>query len=372
MNTILILGTGNAQVDLIEYCKQRGFTVCTCSNANGDPGQALSDNFELIDISDVPKVIELATRCKADLVYSVGSDVAMPTACAVSEALSLPHFVSSKTALLCNVKSEFRAFLGMDFEGNLPFQVMADANTPILLDYPLIMKPVDSQGQRGVRTVTSHESFLSTFAESMAFSRSGRVILEELIDGPEVSVNTYSVDGRIVFFVLSDRLIWADYPGGLIREHVVPSIVATPKACELIYDLVARVLQKLKILNGPAYFQIKLRGDEPRLIEVTPRLDGCHMWRLLKYYTGIDLLDLTVRHLTGSPPQLESVQATPGTGGLSLGFFCEPPGTLFDPAKHELNDSLWLRWYYQKGDKVKRVNGLLEKCGYHISRLQIP
>lgn len=366
--TVLILGTGNAQVDLFEYCRDARLRTVACSNAAGGPGQRLADGFELIDITDVAGVLGLARRVQPDLIYSVGSDVAMPTVCAVSQELSLPHFVTPETAQLCNQKGDLRAFLGEDFRGNLAFQVVSDPHTPTRLQYPLIMKPVDSQGQRGVRTLTTPDLFASAFAESVGFSRAGQVIIEELVDGPEISVNTYSIDGRCVFCVVSDRLAWTQYPGGIIREHRVPCRATSRLACERTVDLVHRVLDRLSIRNGPAYFQIKLRGEEPKLIEATPRLDGCHMWRLLRYHTGIDLLDWTMRHLQGIPPAARAVRETPGQGALRLEFFCEPPGTRFVQARHSAPDALWLRWYYENGETVRRLNGFQEKCGYHISR----
>ena len=75
---------------------------------------------------------------------------------------------------------------------------------------------------------------------------------------------------------------------------------------EKVKDLVQRVLQKLEIKDGPAYFQIKVVGDEPYLIEVTPRLDGCHMWRLINIYCGVNLLDMSFKQLIG-----ESVSCEP-------------------------------------------------------------
>ena len=366
IDDILILGIGNAQLDLFECCKSAGMRVASCSNTSDGPGFALSDRFEAIDITDVGGVSRYAARVGASLVYSVGSDVAMPTVAAVSEELGLPCFVSSRTAQLCNDKGRLRAHLGPAFAGNLRHQILTSPDEPLKADFPLIVKPVDSQGQRGVRMVRSPAELREHFGAALGFSRSGRVIVEEFVDGPEVSANTYSVAGQVVFLVLSDRLVWPQFPGGIIREHRVPCTATSEAARRQTIALIHRTLVALELRDGPAYFQIKLKADGPRLIEVAPRLDGCHMWRLLQQYTGVDLLALSLGHLRGRTPSLPPVAETAGRGAYRLEFLCEEPRVAFAKSRHRLDQPLFQRWYYQDGQPVKPLNGLFEKCGYQI------
>lgn len=86
---VLILGAGNAQYDAIKYCKEKGFEVYGCSYTDTDKSIPLLDHFEKINIIDVDEVKEYAMKINADIVYSVGSDVAMPTACKVSEQFKI-------------------------------------------------------------------------------------------------------------------------------------------------------------------------------------------------------------------------------------------------------------------------------------------
>lgn len=366
IDDILILGIGNAQLDLFEYCKNAGMRIVSCSNTDDGPGFALSDHFETIDITDAENVVRYAERVGASLVYSVGSDVAMPTISAVSERLGLPHFVTARLATLCNNKGSLRAHLGPGFTGNLRHQVLSGPEEPLSVDFPLMLKPVDSQGQRGVRLIHSPAELRERFGAALGFSRSGRVIVEEYVDGPELSVNTYSVAGQVVFLVLSDRAVWPQFPGGIIREHRVPCVGVSEAAREQTIALVHRTLAALELRDGPAYFQIKLKADGPRLIEVAPRLDGCHMWRLLRQFTGIDLLALSLWHLRGQPPSLPPVTETPGKGAYRLEFLCDAPHGTFEKSRHRVDRPLFLHWYYENGQPVRPLNGLFEKCGYQI------
>ena len=366
MKKILILGTGAPQADLIRACKEREWTVFSCSYRIGDPGEQYADHFEQINITDQCAVMDYAVRNKVDMIYSAGSDVAMPTVFSVSEKLGLPAFCKAETAVICNTKSMLREKLGTAFEGNIPYQTVQNQEDPVTIPYPLMIKPVDSQGQRGVFRVNSHQEYLQKFSESKAHSRRGALILESFIDGEEISVNTFSVNGKLVFFLPSDRVVWDGYSGGLIRKHILPGKWAeSPEALPAIRDLVNRTLRKLEIRNGPAYFQIMMDNQGiPHLIEVTPRLDGCHMWRLIRYSTGVDLMRMTVDALDGKEPAGIEYTVRP----YVTEFFCLAPDTVFSREQFDFRPCDYLEWYYTDGDIVRRMNGYKEKCGYCIYR----
>ena len=148
---LLILGAGNAQIDLIEYAKGIGLEVYVCSYTNTDKGIPLADAFAQINIVDTEKIESYVKENKIDYIYSVGSDIAVPTFCRVAERLNMFHFVSGKTAEICCNKHLMRETLGMDNPFNVPFMVcktLAEAKNADF--YPLMIKPVDSQGQRGI------------------------------------------------------------------------------------------------------------------------------------------------------------------------------------------------------------------------------
>ena len=367
MNKILVLGTGAAQADLIRACKDRGREVYACSYRSGDVGQRYADHFAEINITDAEAIKGYAKANDIDCIYSTGSDIAMPTAFGVSEELGLMSFCSSRTAVICNNKHLLRTELGSDFKGNVPFQCITDKNEEITIPYPFMIKPVDSQGQRGVFRIEDHDDFLARFDESMSFSRSRKLIIEQFISGEEISVNTFSVDGRIVFSLISGRESWEGYTGGLIHKHYIPvSWKDDAGLTGSVNELVAGTLSRLNINNGPAYFQIKITADRiPFIIEVTPRLDGCHMWRLIKHSTGVDLLALTVDALEGiAVPDTLKYDVLP----YETEFLCSPPGAGFRKDVFDIGEYEYLEWYYDEGEIVRKMNGYKEKCGYVIRK----
>ena len=235
---VLILGAGNAQIDAIEYCKARGYKVVGCSYTTVDCGIPHLDYFEQVDIKSLEGVAALAQKYGVMAIYSVGSDLAMPTVMKVSEMLGLPHFISYETAETCHSKGKMREALGQGFEGNAAFITAGSLEEALAYtDFPAMMKPVDSQGQRGCFKVESADDIREHFAASLDYSFEGKVIIEEFIDGPEVSVNAYMQDGALKFAIVSDRYAFDEYPGGIIKEHRVPSSFADPEAACKCEDL---------------------------------------------------------------------------------------------------------------------------------------
>ncbi|UWQ19676.1 acetyl-CoA carboxylase biotin carboxylase subunit family protein [Jannaschia sp. M317] len=359
MKKFLVLGIGNAQVDLLEYLSG-SFEVHALANSTEARGYSLADVFGLVNIADPDAVLEYAKANEIDYVYSVGSDVAMPSAMYVAEQLGLPHFVSSRTAVICNNKVKLRTELAQTY-GALEFSLLEDGTGGRDIPLPAMLKPVDSQGQRGVQTITSHDEIPAAFETAIAFSRSGKAILERKVDGVEISVNAYMVDGELVFFLPSDRLAWAQFDGGIIRKHILPTTLSDQVVAN-VRRLAEESLKALEIRNGPAYFQIKIDAETPRLIEVTPRLDGCHMWRLIRATTGVDLLDASIRHLQGDTPVFP--KDIPLRAGV-LEFLCQPPGETFHRVETD-PEAETLVWYYDEGQKVSRMNGYMEKAGFQI------
>lgn len=366
---ILILGAGNAQIDAIDYCKEHGYEVAGCSYTTVDAGIPHLDHFEQVDIKNIDGVADYARRMGVQAIYSVGSDLAMPTVMKASEALGLPHFISAEAAETCHSKNKMRMALGADFDGNAAFIVCSDLEEALTYtDFPGMMKPVDSQGQRGCFRVDSAEDIKKHFETSLDYSIEGKVIIEEFIDGPEVSVNAYMQNGKMKFAIVSDRYAFDEYPGGIIREHRVPSSFADKETRAKTIDLAARIADRLGITDGPCYYQIKLKdGKEPVILEVTPRLDGCHMWNLIKHYCGADLLDACFRHLLNGESVLDGEYVQPEEE-YSLEFMSMEPNSGFDHSKFNTDGAEYVCCYYKDGDRVLKINGYIEKCGYMIRK----
>lgn len=364
---VLILGVASVQMDAILELKKMGYETHACAMAKDGPGADVVDCFKEINILDVEALIKYIQENQISVVYSVGSDLAMPVANLISEKLNMPHFVSEETARICNNKDLMRQTLGNEFKGNVNFQVIRGEEDEIILEFPFIVKPADSQGQRGVVLVNSYEEYIKSYRLAKKYSRSGLVIIEKYVSGPELSVNGYVVDGEIKYLIASDRETWPQFTG-LIHKHIVPSIHTDNKIESEIKDVIENACKKLQIKNGPVYAQMKLEGEEPYIIEITPRLDGCHMWNILNNYSGINLLKLTFQHLLNNDiSELDKVYDEFNQGYV-LEFICQEPNTeaRYGDYEKQIKESLSSFNYYKEGDMIRPVNGKYDKIGYFI------
>jgi biotin carboxylase len=365
MVKVLILGVGNAQVDALRYLKEIKCTTHGLSRSREGRGLDYCDHFDVIDIVDKDRVLDYAKKHKVDAVYSVGSDVAMPTIGYVSEHLGLPYFCSEKNATLLNDKFLFRSFLkennlmNIAFQGGRHLKDFQDWHT-----FPAMIKPVRSQGQRGIRRIENMNDIEKHIQNAQQFSASGEVILEEFISGSEVSANIFLKDGRILYSFISDRMTYEELDGGLVKSHVFPTKMNKDlqvRALQLISDTV----EHLKILNGPIYFQMMYDHDDVHIIELTPRLDGCHIWRLIRSYAGIDLLKLTFDMLQGETILPETYH--PNENNQGLHFFSQKPNMKFESKDFMVpEETKYHEFYYENGQTVRPLNKVFEKVGYYI------
>lgn len=366
MKKVLILGVASVQMDAILQLKKMGCETFAVAMAKDGPGADAADHFDMINVLDEERLTKYILDNQIDIVYSTGSDLAMPVACRLSEKLDLPHFVSSETAYVCNHKNAMREKLTQECQGNIPYQVLETVQK-VAVGFPAILKPSDAQGQRGIFLIHSQREFEEHFGEAKSFSKEGKVIVEKYVDGPEISVNGYMVNGELKYLVASDRETWPEYTG-LIHKHIVPSKTVNQEAKKEMLDIVIDACHRVGIENGPVYFQMKVEANHPYIIEMTPRLDGCHMWNILEKATGMNLMKLVFEHLLyGNTSELEKEHEIKP---MELVFWCQKPHSYMDRSVFELpNDSLEHFYYYENGDFVRPVNGRFDKVGYYIRNL---
>lgn len=364
----LVLGTNAGQADLIRYLSERGFSVVSCANRPGGPGEALSETFVPLNITDVAGVTELAAREKVDFVYSVSSDVAMPAVAEASRALSLPTFYTPELIELLNAKPALRRHLRDHDLSPIRF---CDARSPADADawdaFPCVVKPSDMQGQRGVAKVGDREALRQALADALAMSPTGSAIIEEFLPGTEISCNVLVCDGQVIVDAFSERLVHEGPRIGIPRGHLIPTVSVSQAHLDQAAKLVRDIVASLGIRRGPLYFQMKVTDDGPRIVEIAPRLDGCHIWRLIKAAWGIDFMDLTVRCLLGET--LPVVDVTPAPGVFELMFQQLPPGSAFHAADFPAPpDAVYHEYRYAEGDAVDAINGRFEVVGYYVRR----
>lgn len=369
--TILVLGTNAGQADLIRHMKARGWRVIGASPVPGEPGQAFCDAVEQINIVDLDALEAAARRHAVDLVYSISSDVAMRSAVALSERMGLPHFYDSAFIDLLDNKAALRGFLAENDLGPVPFQqVAAPGDLKDWTTFPCMVKPTDAQGQRGVVKIARAEDLDAAITRAADLSRSGQAIVEGFLDGVEVSCNVMVCGGEVRMKVLSERLVHGPHAVGVPSGHLVPPRNVSEENQRKAIALVDAIIAALGTRDGVLYFQMIITPEGPRVVEIAPRLDGCHMWRLIKAARGADLIAMTMDCLTGEAPVAtlpENGEGTQGPGIMELMFQQVPPDTAFDPSAFPAPEgAVYHEYRYDAGETIRAVNGILEVVGYYV------
>lgn len=366
----LILGTLVGQAEAIDWLKEHGWDVFACGRRREGPGVDAADRFFLTDIVDADAVAELARELEVDVVYSVGSDIAMPTVAHVSEKLGLRQFHNVATTQILHRKQELRRFLGAhDLSPVVHDIVRSTADVEAFDWFPAVVKPTDSQAQRGIARVGSASDAVAALPAALHASPTGTAIIEEWLEGPEISIHVMVVDGEVRFYLPSDRLTWDGPILGVAQAHRLPSRSLTSDWAPAVRRLVDDFVEALGVRTGPLYFQLMLTDAGPRIIEVASRLDGCHLWRLIEHHTGFDLLGACMGLLAGdawTDPEPWSDEPA-----HELRLLLSEPSHPFRRSEHEAlpgERRIFEQFYLDEGELPRATNGVIERVGYCIVR----
>jgi biotin carboxylase len=185
-----------------------------------------------------------------------------------------------------------------------------------------VVKAPDRQGQRGLSLVARPEELAEAVRAATAASRGGAALVEELVDGPEVTVNAFSVGGDFVPLTVTDRITAEPPAFGVALAHVWPSAAAGAEAVEAA----RRAAEALGIRDGPTYTQLRIGPDGPRVVELAARLGGGHDAELCLAALGVDLNGLALDAALGRAVELAAF--SPRAAGACTLFLVPPEGEL--------------------------------------------
>jgi biotin carboxylase len=188
---------------------------------------------------------------------------------------------------------------------------------------PSVVKAPDRQGQKGLTLVRTEEELPGAIARAIEESRSGVALVEEVVDGPEVTVNAFSLRGEFHPLTVTDRLTAEPPAFGVALAHVWPS-EASGQAAAVAESAVAA----LGIENGPTYTQLRIGPEGPQVIEVAARLGGGHDAELAHLALGVDLNGFALQAALGEPIGSASLRPEPQVGGAVVRFLVPPEGVL--------------------------------------------
>lgn len=309
--TLLALGGSRLLMPIIRAVHELGHKVVTADYLPDNHAHAHADDYRNISIVDKDLVLETACEVKADGIISFAADPGVIAAAYAAEQLGLPMQTSHEAARILQRKDLFREYLTTHGFASPQVSTITSASDIAsesrAITYPVIVKPVDAAGSKGVTRVESPQELEGAVAHAVEHSLSRTVIVETYIatTSPQISAECFNINGKFVFNGYMDQIFDTSGPNPYAPAgNIYPS-----QANAATIQTLTRELQRLSDLMGfgSGIFNIEARISEsgtPYLLEVSPRGGGNRLAEFLTLATGYDLALNTVRAALGEQPEL--------------------------------------------------------------------
>lgn len=370
-----MLGGGPAQIAAVRRAGELGLDVLVSDFDDKAPALSYSRYHSHASTFDTEAVETDAVKYGSSFLMTTGTDQPVLTAAMVSEKLELPYFLSvSQARMVTNKKVMKNAFLRHGIP-TAPFTVLnEDFSHEDLkgLTFPLVIKPLDSQGQRGVMKVNSIEEIRNNFPRLLSFSREREILAEEYYPSDELTVNGWAVKGKPLTLMITDRITIDNGPHiGVCVSHRYPSLYHHREG--ELRELVGRITSMIGLEEGPLYFQILAGKEGFKVNEIACRLGGAYEDEFIPFMTGFPLLDNMLELTRGGdrilPDQADVDEKLSGKY-LSLQMFFASPGILYIlegmEAVRSLPGVLSGRYLLPPGTEIVDRENSTQRAGYFI------
>ncbi len=306
MKRLLLLGGSRYLLPVIEVAKKLNIYTITCDYLPDNVAHKYSDEYCNVSIIDKDAVLNAAKKLGIDGVMSFACDPGVTTAAYVAEKLGLPFAGSYESVSILQNKGRFRKFLS-DNGFNVPMakgyksidEALADVN---LYHWPIIVKPTDSAGSKGVTRVNDPCNLRASIEYALSFSHSNEFIIEEFLEkiGDSSDSDCFSVNGKLKFISFSAQKF-----DEKCENPYAPAAYCWPASINLSHqEELSAEIQRLFDLLGmkSSIYNIETRecvDGKAYIMEISPRGGGNRLAEMLRYATGVDLIENAVRAAVG-------------------------------------------------------------------------
>jgi carbamoyl-phosphate synthase large subunit len=293
LKKVLIIGAGTMQIPVIEKCKELGYeSIATDADKNA-PGMQIADIALEINTLDKTATLDAAKKYKIDGIITT-SDYPVRTVAYVCEQLGLKG-LSEDAAKTCTNKYLLRENLSKHNIICPKYWKIKDLHEVTLIEkkllYPLIVKPVDSSASRGVSKVSNYNQLETAVKEALVYSKSGDVIIEEFLEGPEYSVESLTQNGKTIVIAITEKTTDSSSSYFVEVRHIIPANITSREEKE-VKSLVKKVIKSIGLNNCGTHTELKLTSKGPIIIEIGARLGGDYITSdLVPLSTDVNMLE---------------------------------------------------------------------------------
>ena len=374
---LMLLGGLRYLIPLIQAAHEAGYYVITCDYLPENIAHKYSDEYCNVSIIDKEAVLQAAKEKKIDGIMSFAVDPGVTTAAYVQEQLGLPGNPYRSVLILQN-KDRFRKFLsdnGFNTPAAYSFDNLEDAiKSKETLPYPMIVKPTDSAGSKGVTKVENAEMLEEAARYAFQYSHSGNIIIEQFIEkaGCSSDSDCFSVDGELRFVSFSAQRFDDN-----AANPYTPSAYSWPSTMtsgqeEYLKAEIQRLLTLLDMRTSIYNIETRIGLDgKAYIMEVSPRGGGNRLSEMLRYATGTDLIENAIRAAVGDP--VTDLEQRPYDGHWAEIILHADESGRFedlqiaeDMKKYVVETDLWVA----KGESVESFNGANNAIGTLVMKFE--
>lgn len=378
MKKIMLLGGIRYLLPVIKAAHEQGYYVITADYIPDNIAHKFSDEYVNVSIIDKEAVLKVAREKQIDGIMSFGVDPGVVSASYVQNQMGLPSFGPFDSVEILQNKDKFRAFLtehGFNVPKAKGYTNTADAIADAAIwDYPIIVKPTDAAGSKGVTRVDNAEQLKSAVDYAFEKSISGHIIIEDFIEkaGCSSDTDSMSVNGKLVFTSFCAQRFDLN-----ATNPYTPAAYSWPSTFTVEQEAyLTSEIQRLITLLGlkTVVYNIETRigtNGKPYIMELTPRGGGNRLCEMLRYATGVDMITAITRAMVGDP--IETISQKPYNGHWAEIILHADQDGIFDhleiskdlPAE-VVEEDLWVK----QGDKVESFEGANNAIGTLVLKFQ--
>ncbi len=310
-NTLLLAGGSHADIPIILAAKRAGFQVITSGNRPNDRGHACGDAYVPADYSDCEAVCEVARTYGVSAVIASANDFSALSCAYTAEKLGLPGHDSYETAKILHHKDRFRD-LARKLGLRIPKAVRVTKSEAYVMNrlpltWPVMVKPVDLTGGKGMTKVSSFDNLSAAFDRAFSVSKKEYVVIEEYIEGTNHGYSTFLKNGEIVFGFMDDEHYFLN---PFLVSGASTSLHYSQEIARKLNRQLETLAAHLALVDGLLHVQFILKEKEPFIIEICRRTPGDLYVKLVEYATGFSMSDAIVQSAAGKVPEDFSMRKT--------------------------------------------------------------
>ncbi len=363
---IMVFGVGELQKSILDRAHRMGLYVVGIDPCADAACKDDCDAFEVVGGQDLGRTIAACHKYKVKAIVTAATDKPLVMMADVAEKLNFP-FYSVRTAIWSTDKFQMKQRF---MEGGVPCaqgRLISHANEAEGMEFPLIVKPRDNSGSRGVKLCRNKKELQESISEALENSRLNSVLVEEFIEGREFSIESLHYNGNSEVIQFTEKTT-TEFPYNVELGHKQPANL-TEEERSLIRDIIRRIADCMQFENCPSHTELKVNDRGIFVIETSPRLGGDYITSTLTpLSTGIYLEDQLLHIALGEPVDTKTGRVEKAS---AVCFFSLPEGKVkaIDSRIHEVESWSNVRSFQFKlkvGDKVNKITSSLNRYGQFI------